>query len=117
MLWVIIERIVQVLTLTLLIIMISITMTNNKSSEDFGNFGLKLNQYRQETLSVIAKNVDYVDGRINRVAENQDFYQVRMDQRVYIVEAQMKAIQADKKAGQKVIQNNINTNTNTNDER
>lgn len=114
MLWVIIERIVQILTLTLLIIMISITMTNNKSSEDFGNFGLKLSQYKQETLDVIAKNVDYVDGRLNRIAENQDFYQVRMDQRVYIVEAQMKALQADKKLNQKVIQNNIQTQNNTN---
>lgn len=114
MFWVIIERIVQLLTLMLLIIMISITMTNNKSSEDSGNFGLKLKQYKQETLSVIAKNVDYADGRINRIAENQDFYQVRMDQRVYIVEAQIKQIMADKKSSQKVIQNNIQTQNNTN---
>lgn len=114
MVWVVIERIVHLLTLMLLILMISIVMTNNKSSEDIGNFGLKIDQVKQDTLVVIGKNVDYVDRRINGIAETQDRYQVGMDQRVYIVEQRIKELQSDKKSNQKIITNNINTNLNNN---
>jgi len=106
MVWVIIERIVHLLTLMLLILMISIVMTNNKASEDIGNFGLKIDQVKQEFLVVIGKNMDYVDKRVNGISESQDRYQVGMDQRVYIVEMQLKALQADKKNNQKIINNN-----------
>lgn len=106
MVWVIIERIVHLLTLMLLILMISIVMTNNKTSEDIGNFSLKLDQLRQDTLVVIGKNVDYADKRINGVAEAQDRYQVGMDQRVYIVEQRIKELLLDKKNNQRIINNN-----------
>lgn len=112
MVWVIIKRLADLLTLMLLILMITIVLGNNKSSEDIGNFGLKLDQLRQDIILVIGKNVDYADKRINRMAETQDRYQVGMDQRVYILEQQVKLIQADKKQNQKVIQNNINNNLN-----
>lgn len=112
MVWVIIERIVHLLTLMLLILMISIVMTNNKASEDIGNFGLKIDQVKQEFLVVIGKNVDYYDKRINTLAEIQDRYQVTTDQRVYVLEQRMLQLQIDKKQNQKIIQNNIQTQTN-----
>lgn len=89
-------------------------MTNNKSSEDIGNFGLKLDQMKQDVLVVIGKNIDYTDKRINTIAEIQDRYQVGMDQRVYIVEQRIKELQNDKKSNQKIITNNINTNLSNN---
>lgn len=112
MAWLFIKRTVDVLTLMLLIIMISIVMTNSKSAEDFGNFGLKLDQFKQESLTVMSKNVDYFDGRVNKLAEVQDRYQVNTDQRVYVMEQRMLQLQLDKKQSQKVIQNNIQTQTN-----
>lgn len=117
MVWLFIKRTVDILTLMLLIIMISIVVTNSKSAEDFGSFGLKLDQFRQESLTVMSKNVDYFDGRINKLAEVQDRYQVNTDQRVYVMEQRVKELQSDKKQAQRVINNNINTNTNTNNER
>lgn len=109
MVWLFIKRTVDVLTLMLLIVMITIVMTNSKSAEDFGSFGLKLDQFRQESLTVMSKNVDYFDGRINKLAEVQDRYQVNTDQRVYVMEQRVKELQADKKNNQKVIQTNIQT--------
>lgn len=109
MVWLFIKRTVDVLTLMLLIIMISIVVTNSKSAEDFGSFGLKLDQFRQESLTVMSKNVDYFDGRVNKLAEVQDRYQVNTDQRVYVMEQRVKELQADKKNNQKVIQTNIQT--------
>lgn len=112
MIWLIIRRLADSLTLVLLIIMIFIVMTNSKSSEDFGNFSLKLDKLKEETLVVIGKNVDYFDKRTNNLAEVQDRYQVNTDQRVYILEQRVKELQADKKQSQRVINNNINTLTN-----
>lgn len=109
--WVIIRRVADLLTLVLLIIMISIVMTNSKSSEDFGNFALKLDKYKQESAKVMASNIEYMDKRVNGLAETQDRYQVSTDQRVYVLEQRIIQLQTDKKVNQKVINNNINTLT------
>lgn len=106
MVWLFIKRTVDVLTLMLLIIMISIVMANSKSSEDFGNFGLKLDQFKQESRDVMGKNIDYFDGRVNKLAEIQDTYQVTTDQRVYVLEQRVKELLTDKKSNQKIINNN-----------
>lgn len=108
--WVIVRRVADLLTLVLLIIMISIVMTNSKSSEDFGNFGLKLDKYKQESAKVMSSNIEYMDKRVNGLAETQDRYQVTTDQRVYVLEQRIKGLQLDKKSSQKVINNNINNN-------
>ncbi|MNW18715.1 hypothetical protein D3C71_2183870 [compost metagenome] len=68
-------------------------------------------------MKVVANNTDYLEQRVNKASERQDDYQVSTDQRVYVLEQQMKALQADKKNGQKVINNNINTNTAMNNEK
>jgi hypothetical protein len=104
--WVIVRRVADLLTLVLLIIMISIVMTNSKSSEDFGNFGLKLDKYKQESAKVMSSNIEYMDKRVNGLAETQDRYQVSTDQRVYILESQMKLMMLDRKTNQKIINNN-----------
>lgn len=111
MVWLFIKRTVDVLTLMLLIIMISIVMTNSKSADDFGSFGLKLDQFKEETKAVTSKNVDYFDGRVNKLAETQDRYQVTTDQRVYVLEQKVKDLQIDKKNNQKIVNSNINTLT------
>lgn len=110
--WVIVRRVADLLTLVLLIIMISIVMTNSKSSEDFGNFGLKLDKYKQESAKVMSSNIEYMDKRINGLAETQDRYQVTTDQRVYVLEQRIKELKNTNKSSQKMIQNNIQTLTN-----
>ena len=111
--WVIIRRVADLLTLVLLIIMISIVITNSKSSEDFGNFGLKLDKYKQESAKVMSSNIEYMDKRVNGLAETQDRYQVSTDQRVYVLEQRIKELQNTNKSSQKMIQNNIQTLTNS----
>ena len=114
MIWTILERTIHLLTFVLLVAMLAIIMTNSKSSEDVGNFGLKLDVVKQESLNAIKNNVEYFEKRINNVSEKQDSYQVGTDQRVYVLEMRMKELQADKKNNQKVVQNSIQTQNNTN---
>lgn len=106
MIWTLLERIVHLLTFVLLVLMMTVILTNSKSSEDIGNFGLKLDLAKQESLNAIKNNVEYFEARINNVAEKQDSYQVSTDQRVYVLEMRMKELQADKKNNQKIINNN-----------
>jgi ribose 5-phosphate isomerase len=114
MIWTILERTIHLLTFVLLVAMLAIILSNSKSSEDVGNFGLKLDVVKQESLNAIKNNVEYFEKRINNVSEKQDSYQVGTDQRVYVLEQRMKELQADKKNNQKVIQNNIQTQNNNN---
>lgn len=112
MIWEIVRRIVDLSTLLLLIMIISIILKNNKGQEAIGNFGLKLDQYRNESLRVMNNNIDYMDGRVNKLAEIQDSYQVGTDRRLSVLEERIKMFQMDKMNNNKVIQNNINTNLN-----
>lgn len=111
MIWLAIKRIVDLLTLALLILLISIVMTNNKSSEDFGNFSLKLELFKEDYIKATNNNIAYIDNRINKLAEVQDRYQVSTDQRVYVIEQRLLQLQTDKKNNSKVINTNTNINT------
>lgn len=106
MFWTVVERLVNLTFLLLAIIIITMLLNNTTASSDANNFSLKIEAFRQETLKVLNNNLDYVDKRLNRLAETQDSYQNSTDQRVYLVEQQVKLLQLDKKNNQKIINNN-----------
>lgn len=106
MVWIIIDRIVS-LTFLLVAITVLILLLNTASATKEGsNFSEKLDLYKQESLKVMSNNMNYFDTRINKVAENQDSYQVSTGQRLYVLEMQVKTLEADKRNNQKVINNN-----------
>lgn len=106
MIWVILDRIVHLVTLMLLILMVCIIFNNNKTTEQVGNFTLKVDGLHAQTLKAISSNVEYFETKFNKLAEIQDSYQVSTDQRVYILENRLKELQADKKSNQKIINTN-----------
>lgn len=114
MIWKILDRAATLAYLLLSAILITILMNNSSENAGVNNFAQKLTLMQQEVMKVIANNTDYLEQRVNKVSERQDDYQVSTDQRVYVLEMRMKELQADKKNGQKVIQNNIQTQNNTN---
>lgn len=114
MIWKVLDRIATLTYLLLSAILITILMNNSSETAGNNNYAQKLTLVQQEIMKVVANNVDYLEQRVNKVSERQDDYQVTTDQRVYVLEMRMKELQADKKNGQKVIQNNIQTQNNTN---
>lgn len=112
MLWVIIERAVHLATLVLLVVMLSIIFINNKSSEDLSRIDLKIEQNRADRIKSITTNMEYVDGRLNRLSEAQDNYQVLIDRRLHIMEVVVKGLSEDARIGQKIVNTNNNVNTN-----
>lgn len=111
MLWTLIERVVHLTTLVLLIVMLSIIFTNNKSSQDYTDFENQLANYKKENQETRSNNIAYIERRHNKLQEQQDNYQILVDRRLLNMEAQVKLLTDSTKINQKVIQNNINTNT------
>lgn len=109
MLWVIIERVIHLFTLVLLIVMLSIIFTNNKSSNDILQFDEKLTQYKEENQNTRANNIAYIEKRINKLQEQQDTYQILVDRRLQIMDNQMRTLSETNKVNQRVINTNVNT--------
>lgn len=106
MIWKILDRAATLAYLLLSAILITILMNNSSENAGKNNFAQKITLMQQEVMKVIANNTDYLEQRVNKVSERQDDYQVSTDQRVYVLEMRMKELQADKKNGQKIINNN-----------
>lgn len=109
MVWVIIERFVHLTTLVLLILMITIVFSNNKSSDERSNFSLQLEDFKQEVGRVRAKNIDMLEGRINRLSETQDNYQNTTSSKLSILEAKVMKLEAEDKKSSRVVNTNVNT--------
>lgn len=110
MVWTFIERAVHIATLMLLILMMTIIFTNNKSGEDRINFSLQLDQVKQDNARVMTNNITYLETKINRVAESQDNYQNTTSTRVYLLEKRIEKIEQGSKLNNKVINTNNNVN-------
>jgi len=106
MFWVILERCVHLTTLVLLILMISIIFNNNKAGEERNNFNLQLEEFRQDVYKVRAKNINFLEGRINKVAETQDTYQVSTSSKLSILEKRVDTLVQSAKVNTKIINNN-----------
>lgn len=113
MAWIVIDRIVSLTFLLLAITTLILLLNTTSATKEGSNFSEKLELYKQESMKVMSNNINYMDGRLNKVAENQDSYQVSSDQRMYVLEMQVKQLMlSDKKNNQKIVNNNINTLTN-----
>ena len=108
MVWVIIERCVQLTTLVLLILMVTIIFNNNKSGDERDTFNLQLEEFKQEVSKVRAKNITFLEGRINKVSENQDTYQNSTASKLSILEQRIYKMEVEDKKSSRVIQTNVN---------
>lgn len=106
MVWVVLERCVHLTTLVLLILMISIIFNNNKTGEERNTFTLQLEEFKQENQRVRAHNINFLEGRINKVAETQDSYQVSTSGKLYILQQRMDRLEQQGKLSPKIINNN-----------
>jgi hypothetical protein len=106
MVWIIVDRVVSLTFLLLAITTLILLLNTASATKEASNFGEKLELYKQESMKVMSNNINYIDGRINKSSENQDSYQVSTDQRLYVLELQVKQLLADRKNNQKIINNN-----------
>ena len=111
MVWVILERCVQLTTLILLILMVVVIFSSNRSVEERNTFNLQLEEFRQDVIKVRARNIAYLEGKVNKVSENQDNYQNTTGSKLNILEQRVLKIEQEDKKNNRVV--NVNNNNNT----
>lgn len=110
--WDILKRAIDIIHFVVLILMVSILFISNKSSEDNASFSLKLENAKQEMIKLVGNNTEYLENRLNKTDEKQDNYQNTSSSQISLLTKRVDMLEQDKKLGQKVINNNINTLTN-----
>lgn len=106
MFWTVVDRVVNLTFLLLAIITITMLLNNTSDNTQSKNIDSKIELYKEQNMKVMSNNVSYMEGRINRQSEQQDSYQNSTDQRLSIIESQIKLMLSDKKSNQKIINNN-----------
>lgn len=110
--WDILKRAIDIIHFTVLILMASILFISNKSGEDNASFSIKLENAKQEMIKLVSNNTGYLESRLNKTDEKQDNYQNTSSSQISLLTKRVDMLEQDKKLGQKVINNNINTLTN-----
>lgn len=100
-----VHNIIQTATSCLFLLLASILIYDRW---DNNNNQANIEGVRKQMMDVEASNVNYLEGRINRISEISDSYQSNTTRRVNVLEERMKALEARRDASARV------TNTNTN---
>lgn len=108
MFWKVLNLVVNCTFLLLAVTIMTILLRNDAYRNDFANYEVALQDLQRDINKVNQSNFVYLEAKANRVAENQDSYQVNMSRRVDVLEERMKALEARRNASARV------TNTNTN---
>jgi hypothetical protein len=97
--WTLLDRASQFLLLLAALVILTDRYSSNSNSNE-------VEALRKESQQVMSNNVMYLETKINKGLESQDSYQIGMSQKVYILEQQVRLLQADKKQNNKIINNN-----------
>lgn len=108
MFWKVLNLVVNCTFLLLAVTIMTILLRNDAYRNDFANYEVALQDLQRDINKVNQSNFVYLEAKANRVAENQDSYQVNMTRRVDVLEERMKALESKRDASSRV------TNTNTN---
>ena len=108
MFWKVLNLVVNCTFLLLAVTIMTILLRNEAYRNDFANYEVALQDLQRNINKVNQSNFEYLETKINRVAENQDSYQINMSRRVDVLEERMKALESKRNVSPRV------TNTNTN---
>lgn len=108
MFWKVLNLVVNCTFLLLAVTIMTILLRNEAYRNDFANYEVALQDLQRNINKVNQSNFEYLESKINRVAENQDSYQINMSRRVDVLEERMKALESKRNVSPRV------TNTNTN---
>lgn len=108
MFWKTLNLVVNLTFLLLAITIMTILLKNDNYRTDVSNYEVALSELRQDVNKVNQSNFVYLEEKANRIAMNQDSYQVNTTSRIDVLEERMKILSKKANVGQRI------TNTNTN---
>lgn len=109
MFWKTLNLTVNCTFLLLAITIMTILLRNDNYRSDFSNYEVALHELRREVNKVNQSNFMYLEDKINRVAGNQDSYQVNTTRRLEVLEVRQQNLENRKRDNNRIINNNTNT--------
>ena len=106
------RNIVDLTFLLLAVLLITILLRDMKVSDNNNNTQLNIEALRLEVTKVMSTNIQYMEGRINKLGETQDTYQVSTTHKVNLLEQKVEKLEKDNKNTNRIINNITNNNTN-----
>lgn len=100
------RTIVDFAFLILAIVLTSVLLSGSYDREALKTQSLEIQELRKEFRDVMNHNMDYIEGRVNRIGQAQDRYQVGMTSRVDVLENRMKSLDARTGNSGRIINNN-----------
>lgn len=104
--WKTLNLVVNCTFLLLAITIMTILLRNDNYRSDFSNYEVALQELRREVNKVNQSNFMYLEEKINRVASNQDSYQINMSRRVDVLEVRQQNLENRRKDNNRIINNN-----------
>ena len=104
--WKTLNLVVNCTFLLLAVTIMTILLKNDNYRADFSNYEMALQDLRQEVNKVNQSNFMYLEDKINRVAGNQDSYQVNMTRRIEVLEVRQQNLENRKRDNSRIINNN-----------
>lgn len=83
------RTIVDLSFLALAVVLITTLLADRYDSANERTVAIELQNLRKDVLDIGIKNFSYLEGKINRVAEASDSYQVNINGRIQVLETRM----------------------------
>lgn len=106
MFWKTLNLVVNCTFLLLAVTIMTILLKNDNYRTDFSNYEIALQDLRQEVNKANQSNFMYLEDKINRVASNQDSYQVNTTRRIEVLEVRQQNLENRKRENSRIINNN-----------
>lgn len=105
------RTVVDLSFLTLAVVLVTVLLSDRYDSNTSATTSLEIQNLRKDVLEVGMRNTMHLEGKINRVAESSDTYQVNTDHRVKVLETRMEMLEEKRdKNSQRIINNNTAIN-------
>lgn len=106
MFWKTLNLFVNLTFLLLAITIMTILLKNDNYRADLLSYQVALTELRQDVNKANQSNFTYLEDKANRIAANQDSYQVNMSRRIEILEARQQSLEMRKRDNSRTINNN-----------
>lgn len=109
MFWKTLNLVVNLTFLLLAVTIMTTLLKNDNYRADVSGYEVALSELRQDVNKANQSNFVYLEEKANRIAVNQDSYQVNTTRRLDVLEERMRMLQNNSKSSSRI----INTNTAT----
>lgn len=106
MFWKTLNLVVNCTFLLLAITIMTLLLRNESYRTDFAAYENSLQELRREVNKVNQSNFMYLEDKINRVAGNQDSYQINTTRRIEILEVRQQTLEQRKRDSSRIINTN-----------